>query len=280
MRIFLLILMFAAFACRAEAVDLRAYMPDSSQVVLSKTTGPHARYTFKKAPSGFLGLYTGLMNLNKPGHHYTWQKEYLINGAWCTKTYAILFVGDDGSVTEVGDWLAQGASCTPSVAFGYKDSSGNPTGLVWAPAGGFLSSVVFREMDVHAQAYSGAAYSNTGHKAFSKTGVVNVIPQMQIGQYVFTDVLHLVMYHGTKSPAPVPVRCNNSPVKADGVYYQSFKDYNSYAIELWLAPGIGVVKESTPFIEDAAYWGLPNCVGAIFEPSKSWVTTVESFRQP
>lgn len=275
MRIFLLLLMFVAFACRAEPVDLRAYIPSNAQTVLSKPTGQHARYTFKRSPSGFLGLYTGLMNLNRPGSHYTWQKEYMINGAWCTKTFAILFVGDDGSVTEVGDWLSQGTSCTPSVAFGYKDSAGNPAGLVWAPAGGLATTATVREMNVHAQAYSGAAYSNTNHKAFSKTGLVDLVPEMRVGQYVFFNVLHLVMYHGTRAPSPVPVRCHNSPIKANGVYYQSYKDYNSYAIELWLAPGVGIVKESTTFIEDAAYWGIENCTGAIFDPTRTWVTSLE-----
>ena len=268
---------FLASAQAVDTVDLGAYLPESNQVVLSKASGaPHARYTFTKSHSGFTGLYASLMDQGKPGYHYVWQKEYMIAGSWCTKTYAILFVGQDGSVKEVGDWLSQGSSCSPSIAFGYRDWWNKPTGLVWVPPGGLKGSAVASEMHVAAQASPGAAYAINGYRAFSKTGLVEVLPSMTIGQFTFRNVVHLVMYHGTRSPTPTPVRCDHQPTTASGSYYQSFKDYSSYAIELWLAPGVGVIKENTPFIEDASYWGAGNCIGQIFEPEKSWATFITS----
>jgi hypothetical protein len=82
------------------------------------------------------------------------------------------------------------------------------------------------------------------------------------------------MYHGVKTPNVPAVRCVG-PVSASGAYYQSFKDYSSYAIELWIAKGIGVIQENTPFIEDATYWGLPNCTGDIFTNPGSWKTYID-----
>lgn len=273
-KLLLLGLALWASTASAESVSLRDYLPAQNQVVLSKANGkPHARYTFTRNHSGFQGLYRSLMDIGKAGQTFVWQKEYMTGGAWCTKTYAIFFLADDGSVTEVGDWLAN-SGCAPSMAFGYRTGANVPTGLVWSPAGTLNATPSTREMAVHRQATPNAAYENTGHFAYSKVGLVSLVPEMTVGHRVFKDVAHVVMYHGTQAPIPAPVRCANSPIRATGVYYQSYKNYNSYAIELWLAKGIGVIKESTSFIEDAAYWGLSNCNGRIFSSSAEWDTAL------
>lgn len=119
-----------------QAVDLREYFPANNTVLLRRKTGDaSARYTFISSPSGYLALYNQFFSLNKPGYHYLWKKEYWKDNAWCTSTDAILFMGNDLSVTEVGDWYASTA-CTPNVAFGYRTPAGANTGLVWSPPGG------------------------------------------------------------------------------------------------------------------------------------------------
>lgn len=258
------------------AFDLRDYFPSEAKtIVLSNMAGAnHARYTFTPSHPGFAGIYGNLMNLGKPGQHYTWQKEYWKNNAWCTSTYAVMFMGDDASVTEVGDWLAS-TPCTPNVAFGYRTAQGANTGLMWAPPGGLTTTPAVAEMNVWRQLAPGAAYNYVGAQAYSKTGVVGYYPEFEteLGA-VFSDVLHIVMYHGTRMQNGRVVRCDVPPIAANGVYYQSFKNYNSYAMELWLARGIGVIQERTPFIEDGTYWGIADCTGEFFTyPEGSTVTS-------
>lgn len=230
------------------------------------------------------------MNLNKPGTPYMWRKEYFKNGAWCTETYGVLYMGDDLSVTEVGDWYA-GSPCTPSVALGYKTTGGVNTGLWWSGPGG-LSEVpaLVEGIDVWRQNTPGATYANSGVKTYSRTGLIEVFPTYtppfgrdadgvwrEGGSKTYTDVIHFVMYHGTRHPNRAPIRCVG-PMTANGVYYQSFRDYNSYAIELWMAKGIGIIQENCPFIEDASAWKgqIQNCSGDIFaNPVGSWRTYID-----
>lgn len=271
-----------ALSASAFAIDLREYFPASNTVLLRTPNGTaNARYTFTASPSEFLSVYNTFLTLNKPGYHYTWRKEYWQNGAWCTATYAVLFMADDLSVTEVGDWYAS-TPCTPNIVFGYKtaQSGGANTGLIWAPPGGLTSIPAIAEMFTAAQATPGALYSTNGYKAYSKTGLIEVLATYKPphGRDVsgtwcagcaktYTDVVHIIMYHGTRSPSPVQIRCGmTSPIAANGAYYQSFKDYNSYGIELYIAKDIGIIEERTPFIEDASYWGgaFPNCSGSLF----------------
>jgi hypothetical protein len=270
----------------AIAIDLREYFPvtDNPATRLNLANGAeNTRYTYRNAPAGYLPLYDQFLSLGKPGYHYSWKKEYLINGAWCTKTVAILFMGTDQSVTEVGDWLSQ-TGCTGNVVFGYKTAAGANTGLLWSGAGGLTATPAIAEMKTATQAAPGAAYATNGYAAYSKTGLIEALPtytppygRNAAGIWgagnakTYTDVVHVVMYHGTRTPAPVTqIRCPNSPIAAHGAYYQSFKDYNSYAIELYIAKGIGVIQETTPFIEDGAYWGVTNCNGELFAAAYSW----------
>lgn len=280
----LLLFAWTPVGAQPAAVDLREYFPSSRTVILYKSTDrPYARYTFTREPAGFLPLYTQYLNQDKIGVHATWKKEYWKAGAWCTVTHAVLFLGHDLSVTEVGDWYAS-TPCTPNIVFGYKTLSGVPTGLIWSPPGGLTAAPVVREMQVWRQASPGTAYADMGYQAYSKTGLIEFLPTytMPFGRdadgtwsaeagHTYVEVVHLVMYHGSKQGEnTTPVRCPVPPVAASGAYYQSYQGYNSYAIELWLAKGIGVIRESVPFIEDGAYWSVPACSGAVFSVPYKW----------
>jgi hypothetical protein len=276
---------------KVVTTDLRSYFPNSNTVILNKNSGSiSTKYTFLKDPhNGIENVYWGYHNLNKAGVPYQWCKQYWRNGAWCTDTYAILFMGDDQSVTETGDWYAS-TPCTPNVVLGYKTTGGANTGLAWAPAGGISTTPAIVECDVWRQNTPGAAYTNSGTKTYSRAALIEHFDTFtpKFGRDVngvwgeglsksYLDVIHIIMYHGTKNASSPQVRCVG-PMTANGAYYQSYKDYNSYAIELWLAAGVGVIQENCPFIEDASAWGgtISNCSGDIFaNPVGSWVTYID-----
>jgi hypothetical protein len=285
----IILTLFLFMSSNANALDLREYFPESYISTFRTANGAiNTRYTFTNAPSGYLSLYNTYLTLNKSGSHYTWKKEYYKAGSWCTATVGILFMADDKSVTEVGDWMSRGGDgCTPNTVFGYKNFTTNTnTGLVWSPANGLTESPAIHEMNTASQDSPGAAYQLNGYQAFSKTGVIEVLDTYTppYGKDIsgnwcagcsktYNDVVHIVMYHGTKNATSAPIRCSTtSPIAATGAYYQSFKNYNAYAIELWLAKGKGVIQESTPFIEDASYWlgAFPNCSGNVFSAPQIW----------
>lgn len=263
-------------------INLAEYFPDGpSTVALNALTGVNqARYTFYKAAPGYLNLYNFYLSQGKPGYHYLWKKEYWRDGAWCNRTSAILFMGEDGSVTECGDWFSCANGCTNNTVFGYKTAlaGGENTGLIWCPPGGLSETPHINEMYTCSQTAPGEPYQTSGHKAYSKVGLIE-----HLGTYTppygtntlgvwgpgngttYEDVVHLVMYHGTRYPTPSPVRCEMvSPVAAHGTYYQSYKDFNSYAIELWIARGIGIIQEDLPFVESGASFGVSDCYGTLF----------------
>lgn len=269
-------------------MDLRQYFPDSATVLLNKSTGSqNTKYTFLRDPhNGLDSVYSGYMSLGKTGVPYQWAKQYWRNGAWCTDTYALLFMGDDQSVTETGDWYAS-TPCTPNVVLGYRTTAGVNTGLIWAPAGGITTAPAIVECDVWRQMTPGTAYVNSGSKCYSRTAMIEHLDTFtprfgrdamgvwrEGGSKTYSDVIHLVMYHGVKNVGDTAIRCV-PPMTANGTYYQSYKDYNSYGIELWLAAGIGIVQENCPFIEKG--WdGMSNCSGDIFaNPVGSWITYID-----
>jgi hypothetical protein len=274
--IFLLLFLFSS---SANAVDLRPYFPETV-TYLSKANGtPQSKYSFISNNQDLKNLYTSYLNLNKAGAPFYWKKDYWINNAWCTATYAIMFKGDDKTITEAGDWLAS-TPCTPNIILGYK-SNGTSTGLIWANDT-FDVTASLAEMNVWQQNAPSSAYEYSNYQAFHKTGVVEVLSKFKPkygrlnGVWAegngteYSDVIHIVMYHGTrKASGQVPIRCS-APIKADGAYYQSYKDYNSYAIELWLAKDVGIIQERTTFIEDGAYWSKPNCTGYVFNTLMEW----------
>lgn len=278
-KLFLTIMAVLIMASPVQAgTDLRPYLPPTTNILKKDDGTPYARYSFTLAPPGFQNLYTTYLNLNKPGTYATWKKEFWKNGAWCTSTYAVLFLGNDLSVTEVGDWYAQ-TPCTPNILMGYRNVAGQPTGLVWSQPGGLTTEPFVHEMNVWAQASPGQAYQANGYAAYSKAGVIELLQTYQIpnSSTVYTNVVHLVMYHGTKLVAnPETVRCPIPPLAAHGAYYQSFKDYNSYAIELWLAEGVGIIQHATTFIESGDYWNLSDCIGEVFDAPFTWTAFLET----
>lgn len=285
MKKLLLLITLAAFTFSAHAVDLRDYFPASYQVQLNSANGAqNARYTFLASPAGYQGLYDTFFSLGKPGNTYLWKKEYYKNGAWSVATNAILFMGTDQSVTEVGDWYPSGGGY---IVVGYHTPGGANTGLGWSPPAGLTATPYIIESQVIQQVTPGSTYVYRGQDAYSKTGLIEVLPTYAppygrdaAGNWcagcskTYTNVVHIVMYHGTKTASSPQIRCGTtSPVAAYGVYYQSFKAYNSYAIELYLAEGKGIIEEHTPFIEDGSYWGMGNCIGGIFSPG--WVKYID-----
>jgi hypothetical protein len=278
MRFFLLMLI----SINAYAVDLREYFPATGSYVFKQANGAdNAKYTYQLAPAGFLSLYNTFHNLTKPGNHYLWRKEYWNGSAWNKAVDQIMFMGDDLSVTETGGWRPSGNG---NIVVGYQDLLGNKAGLIFAPVGGITGDAAIAELKVFQQSSPGSAYQYLGQDAYSKSGLIEYMPTYTPpygrdanGNWcagcskTYTDVVHIVIYHGTKTSTSVPIRCN-APIAATGAYYQSFKNYSSYAIELWLAKGKGVIQESTPFIEDAAYWGgaFPNCSGGEFSSPYTW----------
>lgn len=270
-----------------DAVDLRDYFPPYAVHVYNKSTGTeNSRFTFQKTPTPMDNLYTNYLDINKPGYTYMWRKEYKQSGAWCTATYAVLRMGDDKSVTEVGDWLAS-TPCTPNTVFGYKTPEGVTSGILWSGPGGLSDNPVLAEVDVWRQNTPGAVYAFGGSKAYSRTGMIEHLVTFtprygrdsegvwrEGGSKTYTDVVRVVMYHGTKRPNTAPIRCVG-PIAANGVYYQSYKDYNSYAMEIYLAKGVGIIQHNTPFIEDGTFWGIPNCNGDIFNNPGAWVTYID-----
>lgn len=252
-------------------INLQEYFPDNNVVLLHKSdVSWHARYTFTKRRQGFEPFYDAYLKLDKSGYYYVWQKEYFVENAWKTATYAVLFMGTDGSITEVGDWLNFGDN-TYGV-FGYRKDDGTNTGLIWSPPGGLKGEPQYDEMNTISQAYSGAALVQNGSKCYSESGLIDVIPSMAINGITYTNVAHIVMYHGVRNIGSVPVKAVKLPLVANGVYYRNRSDWDEYAMELWLAKGVGIIKERTPFIENAAWWGLPNFIGELFSEPGSWTT--------
>ena len=243
-------------------LDLQKYFPPSGSVLLNKAGAPHSRYTFTLGHPGFKGLYDTFLKPVSPGRHYVWRKEYWTNGAWVTATYAILHMGDDGSVLEVGDWLHLGGG--QYGVFGYRNDDGSNAGLVWCPPGGLSTEPQYNEMATISQAYSGAAFVQNGSRCYSESGLID------------TDngLCHMVMYHGVRNAGSTPVKAKRLPLVANGVYYRNRSEWDEYAMELWLSFGVGVVRERTPFIENAAWWGLPDFVGELFGAPGSWTTEI------
>jgi hypothetical protein len=278
----------------SHAIDLREYFPTSYTSTFRTPSGAlSTRYTLTNAPSGYLSLYNTYLNIGKTGYHYTWKKEYYKAGAWCTATVGILFMAEDKSVTEVGDWMSRGGDgCTPNTVFGYKNFTTNSnTGLAWSPVDGLTEAPAIHEMNTVSQDTQGAAYQLNGYQAFSKTGVIEILPTYtppygrdSSGNWcagcskTYTDVVHIVMYHGTKNATSAPIRCSaTSPIAATGAYYQSFKNYNAYGVELWLAKGKGIIQEDFTFVEDASYWqgAFPNCSGSVFSAPHVWTKFID-----
>ena len=248
-------------------IDLASYLPANKSTTLGMSGVVVSRHTFVKNASWLQGLYDLLFNLGKTGNVCAWIKETKVGAAWRVETYGVLFIGDDGSVTEVGDWL-MGAN--PNRAFGYqKYGTATPTGLVWAGVGGLTKATDgsdFAEMDVVDQSSNGQSYTKKGAKAYSKAAAIEVLPTMTINGVAYNDVLHLGMYHGTYVPSYPNIQQSpeHMPFLANGMYHLSVDGWNTYAMELWIAKGVGIIAEKVPYIEDGIYWGYQNNIGSLY----------------
>lgn len=269
----------------------------------------YGRYRFTAHASGpFFDLYQQLYDQGHPGSLVSWEKQYpATGGGYCTPTYGQLWLGDDASVTEVGDWLA-GDGCTPDRAFGYRSFDGMQNlGLTWSPPVGLTTTLSPDvEVRVYTQATPGAYYLDNGYDAYSSVVLHKAHASWTApygkdaaGKWVagagatYGDVLQLVFYHGTRSPElrdglVAPTRCSGQdldPAWPRAALYRSFKNYNSYAIELYLARGIGIVAEALLFSE-SDYWGAANvCKGAIMgqdHPSaeRAWMSNLDPSATP
>ncbi|MEI8258089.1 MAG: hypothetical protein WCJ30_20625 [Deltaproteobacteria bacterium] len=267
-------------------LDLRPYFASAGTTQRYRTADGrlYATYVFQPATSDFDLLYTSLMDQGTPGHLITWQKIYDSPHAGCTATYAQLWMGDNRSVTEVGDWFATDG-CTPSIAFGYHTlDRSRPSGLTWSPTGGvnYTTSAPV-EVSVFHQATPGAAYAPGGAEAYSDVVLLEhfdawtaPVGRSAAGAWVagegrtYADVVRVLFYHGVRDAeiiagARAPTRCTTAsydPSSPNGRLYHSYSNYESYTIELYLARGHGIVREALGFTE-SSYWGAANvCRGA------------------
>lgn len=291
----------------SEPFDLGPYWiaPGIEQTFRRSNGDVFGWYRFTEDSGGYAALYTDFLDQGTPGRLVSWEKTYPFGeGGRRTATTGLLWFADDGSVTEVGDWY-NSTLCGDGdafVAFGYQalDSS-TPLGLIWSPPGGVRSEPSPEvEVRVLRQTCPGDAYVYNRFDAHSSVALIahhetwQAPYGMDEGVWragagrVYRDVIQLVLFHGTRSPdiksgAVAPVRCGE---ELDSTYeraglYRSFSNYETYAIEAYLARGVGYVHETVLFTESAGLAGGDNvCRGAImgFEheaAEAAWSWTLE-----
>jgi len=246
-----LTLILALFATTAHAVNLQDYFPASRISYYADANGNiTTRYDFKYT-KGFDDW-----KIDKPGRMYTWKKSFLVGNRFVTKTIQPLLFARDGSVIELGG-KKKGQHVT------YANGA---SGLYWSGKGGLTTNFVTKQMDVLVN------WEKTGSRAYSHSALVEQLPVYTLdggNRQTYTDVIHIIMYHGTTNKGE-NVRCWDRQQLTD-VQYVTFKGYNSYAIELWLARGVGIIKQVIPFIEDGRTGlDMPNCTGNLFTGGDSF----------
>lgn len=269
-----------------SSVNLAKYFPKSTtqQRYRDGWGNLYSTYTYLYNSSTFTGLYNQYFNLQKPGFLGTWSKHYA--GAPQPATYAQIYFGSDGSTTEVGDYLNTGAQTNYEfVLFGYRSpATYSVTGLSWANPGGSIQrtsvvhpytqgragqAFVFKETDkaVLAYAYVWAEELDSFQLNF---GMKNGTWAKGNGKS-FSNVLHLVFYHGTNQ-GNVSVNCSSKAGNYLKGFYSKVPGFGSYVSEYYLAEGKWIIQERTLYIEDATYWrnlgqDMSDCSGAAFEES-------------
>jgi hypothetical protein len=273
-------------------VDLRPYFPNMQTVSTYRHADGsfYARYTYFPATADFQRLYQSVFDQKKSGNLYVWAKGY--GAPDCVKTYAQLFLGDDKSFTEVGDYLAND-DCHPSIAFGYRRGASNE-GLVWSASGGIprpgqsgTAAQTFH-LPVFRQNNAGDPYQGTDALAWNHTSVVEVLPTYQppYGRRdgvwgaglakVYQNVVRLVFFHGTKVPGQRELpACTTDPTWPYAQFYYSFPGYHSYASEYYLAEGKWIVQEALLYIEDGSFWGIGDCIGLSLDKQSGWVSYID-----
>ncbi len=275
-------------------IDLRRYLPVArTTTMLRHADGSlYSTYTYLPATPDFTSLYDTYFSLAKPGRLAIWAKGY--GSAGCIATYAHLFLGDDGSVTEVGDYLANDG-CHPSVAFGYGAASGANDGLAWSAAGGLPArhgdGAIAEKygLSIRRQNNAGDPYLTSAARAWNRTATVEVLPTFRpaygrspegvwgpgLGP-TYHDVVRIVFWHGTHVPGQREIPpCTPDPAWPYGAFYFHLDGYHSYASEFYLAEGAWIIQESFLYTEDGGYWNLPDCVGLSIDQSPRWVSYID-----
>jgi len=278
----------AAVAPASFDEDMRNYFPQSYRRNVSRKQdgSMYSDYRFYPATVDFNNLYRMLMDLGKPGRLMVWEKRYAPSNDTCIATYANLFLGDDMSVTEVGDWYANNG-CNPDVAFGYSDSTlSRPDGLAWSAPGGIRNLAYKEGLGIQRQVTPGSAYVNYGthgYKAWNHTVLKETLPtytppygRSPTGAWgrglskTYRDVIKIIFYHGTQMPGQQPINCGSKPD------YVSKPGYHTYASEIYFAKGIGIIQESFLYTESGAYWNMPNCSGSTMDNSGAkWTSYID-----
>jgi hypothetical protein len=241
----IILLFFIAFTC--QAANLQDYFPSNRTSYYADSSGTvTTRYEFKYT-KGFDDW-----EIDKKGRMYTWKKSFLLGNRFVTKTIQPLLFGRDQSVIELGG-KKKGQQVT------YSNN-----GLYWSGKGGLSTNFYTRQTNV-------LVNGEVIGRAYSHSALVEQLPVYTLeggNRKTYNDVIHIIMYHGTDNSEPV--RCWDKPQVGEGVY-SPFKGYNSYAMELWMARGIGIIKQVIPYIEDGrTRWDMPNCTGNLFSGGESY----------
>jgi hypothetical protein len=283
-----------AGAPNTDPIDLRDYFPSAQTTVRTRLANgsTYGTYAYLPATTDFLFLYDTFFSLGKPGDLFLWAKGYGDEG--CIATYAHFFLGDDGSFTEVGDYLANDG-CHPSVVFGYGDSVTLANdGLAWSAAGGLpLPSGTGQPaqkmaLQVRRQNNPGDPYVGSSARAWNHTAVVEVLSSFRpaygrspegvwgkdLGR-TYDNVLRLVFYHGTQLPGHQDIVCPTDDTWPHASFYYHLPGYHTYASEFYLAPGSWIIQESFLYTESGGYWGIPNCVGLGLDKNPAWVSYID-----
>ncbi len=263
----------------ALPIDLRPYWTaaGSTQTFRRANGDVYGWYRFaeEEAPGDFFNLYASFYDQRTPGRLVSWQKAYPGADGPNTATYGLLWFGDDGYVTEVGDWYNASVECGATdffVPLGYRElDSPTNSGLTWSPPGGVVAELSpEREVRVFRRSCGANDYRYFGYDAYSAVRLVahHDTWQAPYGRdaegvwragagRVYEDVVQLLFLHGTRSPAitrgeETPARCGPEtldPAYGRAALYRSFSNYETYAIEAYLARDVGYVQEALLFTE-------------------------------
>ncbi len=282
----------ATLADTTSPIDLRLYFPKEALTTAHRRAdaSSYSTYSYFPANDAFQSMYGSLFTLGNPGDLYVWSKGY---NAGCVTTYAQLFLGEDKSFTEVGDYLAND-QCKPSVALGYGNYLSGNDGLAWSAPGGLPrpggtgTTAEKYGLSVRRQNLAGDAYLSAGALAWNQTRIVEVLPSYQppYGRSqgvwgaglakTYSNVVRLVLYHGTYVPKQKAIAsCKVDPSWAYSRFYYSLSGYHTYASEYYVAEGKWIIQESTLYIEDGGYWGLSDCIGLSLDKRADWVSYID-----
>ncbi len=302
------------FSAPNNSIDFRKYWPNEyTSVVARKYDGTfYSDYRFYPLTGGKLvrgtniigeDFYKTYFDLKKPGYPYQWEKRYG-EARTMTPTIAFIFMGDDLSVTEVGDFYGVDGA-TPSVAFGYSTNSTAiiPSGLLWSGIGGLKTassntaltipktSLIENLVIARQQKKLTEPYALGDAQAWSELVVMETLPtytppygRSATGVWgkgngrEYKDVIRVILYHGTRLPGHNDFTCASSVKPEYASLYRTKPGYHTYAMEFYFAPGKGRIQEAFLYTEDGSYWKQPNCqFGTIFKNNPNTLELAASY---